>query len=157
MANGPLPPGTREDVRNSVVHRWVQALLEPTVGQLHGQPARRSEREIADAMEVVLEEALCKNLQMQADVEALGAQCVRLRRLLAESYQLAGRPPAEEAGGAGGLLEGRGRGGGLANPGTDGAGGRGRAVDARLGEHWRAVAGGGYRAAEGDDSGPESD
>jgi hypothetical protein len=65
----------------------VQTLIQPTVGTLQVRPTQRREREITDAMEVVLEETLYKNMQLQRDVESLGAQCVRLRRLLAESYQ----------------------------------------------------------------------
>jgi hypothetical protein len=54
---------------------------------MQAYPTQRRDREIADAMEVVLEETLFKNIQLQTDIESLSAQCVRLRRLLAESYQ----------------------------------------------------------------------
>lgn len=96
--HGPLPPETSDTTRQSVVHRWVGSLLEPGVGGLlsgggGGAAERRREREVADAMETILEEALLKNMQLQRDVEALSGQCARLRRLLAESYRTdAGRP-----------------------------------------------------------------
>lgn len=111
----------RDDVSNSVVRRWVSVLIEPTVATLHARPSQRREREIADAMENVLEETLYKNMQLQKDAEALGAQCVRLRRLLAESYKHMGgsaAAPADEHGGEPGF-------------------------DAQPGKHWQAVAGGG--------------